>query len=281
MRILSLPLVALLFASPLAAQSGTLDQFSPFASETGGTTSQGASYNFDATSLTWQAETLAGVAGQLEGFELEVTGAAGSSMDVAILLGPAWQAGTPAWSGTYTKTTGNTEIAWIDVTSANIQLNAGDSYVIQIAGNGTGVWGTGSYESPVNNQYGPPLYLNSNIFGPEWRIGFHTYMLSGPTLTSTGACGGTMTFHVAGATPGGTIAFIWARGTGNYVVPNGPCAGAMLGLDATARLGGLVPADANGNASLSFNVPSGVCGAVWGQALDASNCSTTNVLAVQ
>jgi len=281
MRILSLPLVALFLASPLAAQTGTLDQFSPFSSETGGTGSQGASYNFSASSLTWQAETLAGYTGQLEGFELELIGSAGSSINVAILLGPAWQSGTPAWTGSYSKSTANTEVAWIDVTSANIQLNAGDSYVIQVIGTDTGVNGTGSYESPVNNQYGPPLFLNGSVFQPEWRIGFHTYMITGPSLTSTGTCGGSMTFLVSGATPGAPVAFVWARGLGNYVVPNGPCAGVQLGLDATANLGGLVSADASGGASLSFFVPSTVCGAVWGQAVDAANCVTTNVLAVQ
>ena len=282
MRLISpISLFALLLASPLAAQSGTLDQFSPFSSEVGGTGAQGASYNFSASSLTWQAETLAGFSGQLEGFELELTGSAGSSIDLAILLGPAWQTGTPVWTGSYAKTTSSTEIAWIDVTAANIQLNAGDSYVIQVIGTDTGVNGTGSYESPVNNQYGPPLFLNGNAYPPEWRIGFHTYMITGPSLTSVGACGSSMTFVVSGATPGGPVAFVWARGMGNYVVPNGPCAGIQLGLDATARLGGLIPADASGGASLSFFVPSGVCGAVWGQAVDAATCATTNVLAVQ
>ena len=281
MRILSFPLAALALAAPLAAQSGTLDQFSPFSSEVGGTSAQGASYNFSASTLTWQMESVAGIAGQLEGFELELIGAVGSSIDMAILLGPGWQAGTPVWTGSYAKSTGNTEIAWIDVTSANIQLAAGDSYVIQVIGTDTGVNGTGSFESPVNTQYGPPLFLNGNLFNPEWRIGFHTYMLTGPSLTASGACGGRMDFEVSGATPGGPVAFVWARGLGSYTIPNGGCAGLTLGLDATVRLGGFATADINGVAGLSTWVPTSACGLVYGQAVDVAGCVTTNVLAIQ
>lgn len=270
-----------LLAAPAAAQTGTLDQVSPFSSETSGTSAQGASYNFDATSLTWQAETVAGYTGQLEGLEFEVNGAVGATFDVAILLGAAWQTSTPVYSGTYTLTHGVNEIAWVDVTASNINLNAGDSYVIQITGTGTGVWGTGSYESPVNTVYTLPLYLSGNLFGPEWKIGFHTYMLSGPSLSSVGSCPGSMTYTVTGATPGGAVAFLYARGMGSHVLAGGPCVGTMLGLDATVQLGGVVNADAAGNASLSFNVPASACGRFWGQGLDVGTCGTTNVLAVQ
>ncbi len=273
-------LILALLAAPAAAQSGTLDQVSPFSSETGGTSGQGASYNFDATSLTWQAETVAGYTGQLEGVEFEVNGAVGATFDVAILLGNAWQAGAPVYSGTYTLTNGVNEIAWVDVTASNISLNAGDAYVIQITGTGTGVWGTGSYESPVNTLYTLPLYLNSNIFGPEWKIGFHTYMLSGPSLSSTGACGGIMNFHVSGATPGSAVAYVYARGLGNYVIGNGPCGGTMLGLDASVKLGGISNANASGDATFSTQVPAGACGRIWVQALDISNCGLTNVIAL-
>ncbi|MCH2100316.1 MAG: hypothetical protein MK209_00115 [Planctomycetes bacterium] len=276
-----LSLFALILAPSLEAQTGSLDQLSPFSSETAGTSAQGASYNFSTSSLTWQAETLAGFDGQLEGFELELTGSAGSTIKLAILLGSAWQTSTPVWTGNYSKSTSNTEIAWINVTSANIQMRAGEPYVIQVIGTDTGMNGTGSYESPVNTQYDPPLFLNGGAFPPEWRIGFHTYMLTGPSLTKVGDCGSSMTFLVSGMTPGELVAFAWARGIGNYVVPGGRCAGIQLGLNSTARVGGFASADANGNASLSFFVPSAVCGAVWGQAVDTSNCLTTNVLAVK
>lgn len=276
-----IPLFLALLAAPAAAQTGTLDQVSPFSSETSGTSGQGASYNFDATSLTWQCETVAGYTGQLEGVEFEVGGTIGATFDVAILLGTAWQTSTPVYTGTYTLVSGTNEIAWVDVTGSNINLSAGDSYVIQITGTGTGVWGTGSYESPTNTLYTLPLYLNGNIFGPEWKIGFHTYMLSGPSLTANGSCPGGITYTVTGASPFGKVAFIYARGTGSHVLPGGRCAGTMLGLDSTVRLGGVVSADAAGNASLSFNVPASACGRFWAQGIDMTSCGTTNVVPVQ
>jgi hypothetical protein len=276
-----IPLFLALLAAPAAAQSGTLDQVSPFGTETPGTGASSAGYNFDATSLTWQCETAAGLTGQLEGIEFEVNGTIGANFNVAILLGNAWQAGTPAYSGSYTLNNGVNEIAWVDVSASNINLNAGDPYVIQISGTGTGVWGTGSYESPTNTLYTLPLFLNGNIFGPEWRIGFHTYMLSGPSLTSFGSCPGSMTYTVSGATPFGKVAFMYARGTGSQVLAGGPCGGTMLGLDSSVKLGGVISADAAGSASLSFNVPAGACGRFWGQALDVTTCGTTNVLQVQ
>ncbi len=281
------PLIALLFAAalvaaPAPAQSGTLDQVSPFASEV---VSGGASYNFDAVSLTWQAETLAGLTGTLEGFQLEiVSGAVGSTVDLAILLGNAWQTSAPVWTGTYTKVTSGTEIAWLDTTSAGIHLNSGDVYVIQIHGTGTGMWGSGTFESPVNTHYGPPLYLNANIFNPEWRIGFHTWMLPDPgiRLTHTGGqCGGTMDFLVSGATPFGAVAYIRAFGLGSFVIPGGPCAGTALGLDSSATLALLTSADFNGDAPVSAPVPQGACGVVYVQALDVSTCATSNTLLIQ
>lgn len=281
MRALSrIPLVLALLAAPAAAQSGTLDQVSPFSSETSGTSASGASFNFDATSLTWQSETVAGYTGQLEGVEFEVNGTVGATFDVAILLGNAWQTSTPVYSGTYTLTSGTNELAFVDVTGSSINLNAGDAYVIQITGTGAGVWGTGSYESPNNTLYTLPLYLNSNLYGPEWRIGFHTYMLTGPSLTTSGSCGGTMSFIVSGATPGGKVAYMYARGTGNYVLAGGPCVGTMIGLDSTVRLGGTAGADGAGSATLTTNVPAGACGRIWVQGLDVTTCGTTNVIAL-
>ncbi|KAA3613411.1 MAG: hypothetical protein DWQ01_02485 [Planctomycetota bacterium] len=105
---------------------------------------------------------------------------------------------------------------------------------------------------------------------------------SGPTLTSTGTCGGAMTFIVENATPSGNVAFVYAFGTGSLVVPNGfPCAGTQLGLDNSATLAATLPADAAGTASLGANVPAGACGNVFMQCLDLSTCEVTNVLTVQ
>lgn len=60
----------LITCASLRAQTGTVDQVSPGAN---------ASFNLDASSLVWQAQVQAGVAGQLEGVELDMTGPVGSS----------------------------------------------------------------------------------------------------------------------------------------------------------------------------------------------------------
>lgn len=101
----------------------------------------------------------------------------------------------------------------------------------------------------------------------------------GPALRLVGSCPGTIEFVVEGATPNGRIAFLYARGLGGLRVPDGnPCAGALLGLNATARLGRVVRADANGAASLSASVPPVACGRVFVQGLDIDSCATTNVI---
>ena len=71
---------AALLAAPVFAQTGTLDQVSPFTN---------ASYNGNASSLTWQAQVRAGLSGQLEGIELTLQGNAGAQLRVGIRLGDA------------------------------------------------------------------------------------------------------------------------------------------------------------------------------------------------
>jgi hypothetical protein len=277
--LLSALLLGLLSPGALA-QTGTLDQVSPFASEA---PVDGSLYDFDATSLTWQCQVFAGIAGTLEGFEIEVTGNAGATVDVAVHLGSPWQGGAPAWSGTATKTNSSTEIIWVDVSSANISLQVGDDYSIEFAGGGTGMFGTGTHEFPRNTYYTPDLYLISYIYPPEFRIGFHTYMVGGMDLSITGGtCGSRMSFLASGANPNAPVAFIYAFGLGSYIVPNGPCAGTVLGLDATATLAQLITADGAGDAAVNqIFVPPFACGAVFLQALDASDCSLSNVILIQ
>ncbi len=274
----ALLLAATLLTPQTQAQTGTLDQVSPFASEVPG---QSAGYNFDAASLTWQASVFAGMDGVLEGVEFEVTGLTGATVDIAIFLGGPWQAGTPAWSGTLTKTNDLTEVVFADTSAANITLSTGDAYTIQIDCIGGGMGGTGSYESPVNTLYGPDLWLNAALFGPEWRIGFHTWMIGGGlNLSTTGAPGGVMSFDVSGATPAGPMAYLYAFGTGSYSRVN-PLTGNVLitGLSSNGITVHATPnADAAGNYSLSATVPSGAAGLVCVQVVDLLSDGLSNVV---
>lgn len=256
-------------------QSGTLDQVSPFGSAVQGNS---ATFNFDASALIWQAEVFAGMDGFLEGFQMEATGPIGASATVAVHLGSPWQAGTPVWSGTMTKTIVGTEIIWVDVSSASISLSTGDAFTIEGQGNDNGMWVTGSYESPVNTFYTPDLYILGNPQGPEWKIGFHTYMLpaGGFALSISGICPGPMTVSVSGATAGGSIALAYGN-AGSWTIPNGPCAGTVLDLAGVPTLAGFFNADAAGTLTLAPNVPAGLCGRTL-QAVDMTTCAVSNTV---
>lgn len=99
-----------------------------------------------------------------------------------------------------------------------------------------------------------------------------------PTLSVFGPCPGLITLEVRGATPGGRVAFIAARGTGSAVIPpSQPCPGTVLGLNATAFLLGTATADGAGVAQFSGNAPASACGGVFLQGLDVTTCTTTEV----
>src|SRR5690606_27524683 len=98
-------------------------------------------------------------------------------------------------------------------------------------------------------------------------------------LSVLGECPGRMSFQTDNATPGGRVAFVYGFGQGSVAVPPGlPCAGTVLGLNGTARLGGTAVADADGAATFDAHVPANACGRVLAQAIDLQTCATTNVV---
>jgi hypothetical protein len=103
-----------------------------------------------------------------------------------------------------------------------------------------------------------------------------------PSLRALGTCPGPMRFKVEGASADGRVAYAYARGEGSVVIPPGkPCAGTVLGLDATVRLAGVERADENGVARLDIHdIPPRACGRIYLQAIDLTTCATTNVVPV-
>jgi hypothetical protein len=270
---------SLLLTAVASAQSGALDQVSPFGSEVPGANSAG--YNFDASVLTWQATVVAGIAGDLEGVEFETTGDIGATCDVDIFLGGPWHTGTPAFHGTMTKTTASTEVIFVDMSAAGITLDAGDTYTIQIDCTDGGMGGTGSYESPNNTFFGPDVWLNASVFGPEWRIGFHTWMLAGGALELTvlGNLGSVIDFTVTGATANGLVAYLYAFGTGSHSGVN-PITGNTLvtGLSSVNfTLGPVLQANGSGTSLYTTVVPPAAAGLVCVQAVDLTSDGLTNV----
>lgn len=101
----------------------------------------------------------------------------------------------------------------------------------------------------------------------------------GPRFVREGTCPGPLIFAVAGATPGKSVAFVYAFGTGATPIPSGnPCAGTVLGLNRTAVLAGVVQASPNGLAVLTAGAPPQACGTVFMQAMDVSTCTVTNLI---
>ncbi|MAE69039.1 MAG: hypothetical protein CME06_01065 [Gemmatimonadetes bacterium] len=96
------------------------------------------------------------------------------------------------------------------------------------------------------------------------------------TLTTVGSCPGTIDFVVTGASPFTKAAFVYAFGTGSFVVPAGyPCTGTVLGLDATATLYSYEDLDASGSVTLTVTVPPWACGNVYVQVVDTTACTTS------
>ena len=97
-----------------------------------------------------------------------------------------------------------------------------------------------------------------------------------------GATNGPMTVNCSGATPNGSIAFVWERNgagpAGPTPIPAGyPCAGTEVNLSSSMQLFGIMPANANGEVSTPPQfVPAGAARTVRIQAIDLTTCETSN-----
>ncbi len=98
------------------------------------------------------------------------------------------------------------------------------------------------------------------------------------TLTATGVCPGRVTVTWEGATPSSTVALIYAKNTGSFVIPFGPCEGTVLGLGSRSiRLVSTFPSGSNGSGSRSGNSQAGAC-LGYMQMHDLPGCNLTNVV---
>ncbi len=125
------------------------------------------------------------------------------------------------------------------------------------------------------------IYVLANDTGvPFEETGVVLRVASALSLEVSGECPDAVTATATGVTRGGRVAFVIASGVGGVTVPTGPCAGTMLGLNATARLGAGPVRDANGDGivSVTGSIPSGACGGnAFIQAVDLELCATSNV----
>jgi len=143
-------------------------------------------------------------------------------------------------------------------TGGDLFSNA-DLTLLTNAGNGSGGIGGGSLFQTRN--WNGTMYYDA---GP-----------SGPSLSVTGACPGTVTFDIAGATPFAGVALAYG-GAGSFTIPSGSCAGTVVDI-ASPTLATILGADAAGSVTFTAVIPAGACGLTV-QAVDLGACAPTNTI---
>lgn len=104
----------------------------------------------------------------------------------------------------------------------------------------------------------------------------------GLQLSIIGPCPGVNSVTVNGGVPGNLCFLGYATGLGAYTIPGGPCAGTVLGLDASVTLvpGSPFVFDGAGQALFSAFVPAGACGSIYVQAMESPTCCLSNIVAL-
>ncbi len=122
-----------------------------------------------------------------------------------------------------------------------------------------------------DNPYGGGFVLMDDM---EYSL----YQTGGFEMTIEGDCPGDVNVCVTGATANGTVAIAYGFSAGSTeTLP--VCPGVFLDIN-NAQLGGMITADANGNACLSTFAPPAACGLVIVQALDIETCTTSNAMGI-
>lgn len=95
-------------------------------------------------------------------------------------------------------------------------------------------------------------------------------------LQISGQCPGTVTVSWGGATPSRQQAIVFARNTGSFVIPSGPCQGTPLGLGSSGiRLVNTI-GTGSGSGSVNGSAGTGACGGYL-QLVELPSCDTSNV----
>lgn len=104
------------------------------------------------------------------------------------------------------------------------------------------------------------------------------------TLAVSAQCpgGGGIIVEWGGASPNGQVGLLFARSTGNFIIPNNrPCAGTVLGLSSNqlqiAFTGG---AGQGGSRMIQGNIGPGACGGFL-QLVDLTTCGTSNTAEIR
>ncbi|MCC6909387.1 MAG: hypothetical protein IT430_15715 [Phycisphaerales bacterium] len=99
----------------------------------------------------------------------------------------------------------------------------------------------------------------------------------GPVLQLSGQCPGVLNAAWSGATPNRQMGIVYARNTGAFVVPGGPCAGTALGLGTSQIQLVRTVSTGSGSGSVNGNVGPAACGGYLQLVVvDGTPCTVSN-----
>ena len=261
MKSILAPLVIAAMATPLAAQTIDVDQPNNTTCMAG----------FGQVDL---AQSFIPVASNCSGAGVFMSAGLGSPETLTLSLyqgGLPGQGGTMIASGTGLASPG----AYFDVFWSAVNVVPGNTYYLDLSPTLSMCYAGDT----VNPYLGGQVYANAGYGSfPNFDYTFRTYT-DGLSLTVAGASCPSVTFHVSGAAPFATLAFISGRSAGSFTVPSGICAGFTMGVTPPV-LRAIVAADSGGGLSLSVVLPPVACGTLFIQVVEVNTCNTSNVEAL-
>jgi hypothetical protein len=125
-----------------------------------------------------QQQIQVGIAGQLAGITLEVSGEPGETFTLSIRNGPAWNTSAPVFEQTGAIVAPGQPL-FIDMTSADLFYSVSDLFVMDVTGDSGAILLGSFIAPPAPPPYSRPFYeafpaRDFQRFG--WSIGFETYM---------------------------------------------------------------------------------------------------------
>ena len=132
---------------------------------------------FSVETLNWQQEIQVGLAGQLAQIDIYVT-TPGSAMFYVGANGP--------WASEpydFVLDFDTAETGWhsIDVSSADLVFDVGDTFALGMMGTDGGLWIGGGYIGDGIGPYPGDLWVNGVVYPiPGWDFAFHTWVVPAP-----------------------------------------------------------------------------------------------------
>lgn len=179
---LACAIALLALCSPALAQTGVIDQSSPY----GNGPPQQILLDTSTPGIVWQQEVRAGLSGQLEGVQLRLAGPIGTQVEIRVRMGAGWNTVAPAFSALLTKQSLSQEQFFVNCSAANILQVPGTLFVIEVVGAGAtpGSAVMGTYTAPPGTPLHPRFLFKNGpaCFGDcGSHVAFRTFVVNGAT----------------------------------------------------------------------------------------------------